>query len=173
MARLRETGASGWVAYAPVSSPIRGGALSGYRLTRFQRFWYRYPGRWASPLVFWLDCSVPGTKGRVGWISRPARRPRPVDLDTMTVRRRAVSNRLRPGGVLVGSEVTVTVVHVGRGPGDFAEAYDALAQLAASSGIELDDSRVHVESVQTERGPGLRLVVTQRLDEHDGGDEPQ
>ena len=164
MSRYREAGATGWVSYSPGSTTVRGGFLPVPSRTRLQRFWYRYPGRWVFPLIAWLDCSVPGTKGRVGWISGIPRARPVVSGSIMEARRRAVSDVLEPR-VPVGAEWTASLVRLGRGPEDFARAYDELKRIADRVGVDLDDSRVRVESVQTDQGPGLRLVLTRRFDE--------
>ncbi|MGA3353643.1 MAG: Clp protease N-terminal domain-containing protein [Acidimicrobiales bacterium] len=169
MSAFRKGRATGSVSYAPMSSPVRGGVYR-YRGTRLQRLWYRYPGRWISPLVFWLDCSVPGTRGRVGWISRPPRRLRPaIPGSAMMARRRAVDEILERH-VPVGTEWTASIVVLGRGSKDFAKAHEALEQLAVKLGIKMGDARVRVDSVQTDQGPGLRMVLVHRLDEADGAD---
>jgi len=65
----------------------------------------------------------------------------------------------------VGTEWTARVVRAGRGPTDFAEAHEALAELAAGLGLDvLDASRISVSSVETDQGPGIRLVLTHRLE---------
>ena len=95
----------------------------------------------------------------------PARRvPRPV-LPAPSLSRHPVP---------IGTEWTATAVRAGRGPADFAKAYEALERLAAKVGIDVDDYRVRVESVQTDKGPGLRLALSHRLEERDleQDDEP-
>ena len=74
-------------------------------------------------------------------------------------------------GVPVGTEWTASIVVAGRGPEDFAKAHLALRELASNLGIKMGDARVRVDSVQTDQGPGLRLVLVHRLDKGDGGDE--
>ena len=165
---FRQGRATGWASYAPMSSPVGGGV---HRLSGFQRLWYRYPGRVLLPVIAWLDCSVPGTRGRLGWLYRPV--PRPGEFVTgsmMPARRRAVTDTL-DRGVSVGTEWTASIVVAGRGPEDFARAHQAVEQLAAKLGIKMGDARVRVDSVQTEQGPGLRLVLVHRLDGPDGGDD--
>jgi ATP-dependent Clp protease ATP-binding subunit ClpA len=51
------------------------------------------------------------------------------------------------------------VVRTGRTPAVFAGAYDALAAIADRLGRDIDNLKVHVESVETEEGPGLSLSV--------------
>ena len=164
LSTFRAAGSTGWVGEPPLTSPIRGHFSTVPSLSRLQRLWYRYPGRWIFPLVAWFDCSVPGTKGRVGWISGIPRADQGIGGWIMEARRQAVSDVLQPR-VPVGTEWTASVVVVRRGPEDFAKAYEELKLLAAKVGVDLDDARVSVESVQTDQGPGLRLTVSQRLDE--------
>ena len=160
----------GYAMYSPLATAVRGGV---YRLTSFRRLWYRYPGRWVFPLVAWLDCSVPGTRGRVGWISRPIPRSRQF-VTRSAVMRRPGPQAIRPERpelrVPVGTKWTATIVCVGRGPEDFAKSFEELWRLAAKVGVDVDDSRVRVESVQTDEGPGLRLALSYRLDEPGGDD---
>jgi hypothetical protein len=132
----------------------------------FRRLWYRYPGRWILPVMAWLDRAVPGTRGRVGWLYRPVPRPGDFVVGSTTKGRRrpaAIRPERRERHVPVGTEWAATVS--GRGPEAFAKAYEDLRRLSAKVGIDMDDSRVRVESVQTPRGPGLRLVLGYRLDE--------
>jgi ATP-dependent Clp protease ATP-binding subunit ClpC len=73
--------------------------------------------------------------------------------------------RLDDSRARVGTEWTARVVRAGRGPTDFAEAHEALAELAAGLGLDvLDASRISVSSVETDQGPGIRLVLTHRLE---------
>ena len=72
--------------------------------------------------------------------------------------------------VPVGTEWTATIVCVGRGPEDFAKSFEELWRLATKVGVDVDDSRVRVESVQTDELPGLRLALSYRLDEPGGDD---
>jgi len=66
----------------------------------------------------------------------------------------------------VGTEWTAKVVRAGRGPAEFASAYEALMDLAAGLGVEvLDASRISVSSVETNEGPGLSLVLRHRVDD--------
>jgi hypothetical protein len=81
----------------------------------------------------------------------------------MQARRRAVKDLLEP--IPVGTEWTASTVVVGRGPEDFARAYEALEQLTEKLGIKMGDARVRVDSVQTDQGFGLRLVLAHKLDE--------
>lgn len=66
-------------------------------------------------------------------------------------------------GYPVGAEWTAASVRPGRGPTDFADAFEALQRFAARLGVDVDDTRVAVESVETARGPGLRLVLRHRI----------
>jgi ATP-dependent Clp protease ATP-binding subunit ClpA len=61
--------------------------------------------------------------------------------------------------VPVGASWTVEVVRGGRTPAAFAEAYEAMADLATRLGVDPDDLRITVSSVETDDGPGLLLVV--------------
>ena len=64
-------------------------------------------------------------------------------------------------GFRVGHRWSAEVVVAGRRPEDFAAAYDQLAGLAGRLGLDdLDASRLHLDSVETEDGPGLRLSLT-------------
>jgi hypothetical protein len=64
----------------------------------------------------------------------------------------------------VGRRWSAEVVRAGRGPQDFASAYDQLAELAIRLGLDdLDASRLQLSSVETDDGPGLRLAVTHEL----------
>jgi ATP-dependent Clp protease ATP-binding subunit ClpA len=58
----------------------------------------------------------------------------------------------------VGDSWTVKVVRVGTTPAAYAAAHQAIANLAERLGIEIDDGRVTVISVETEHGPGLQLL---------------
>jgi ATP-dependent Clp protease ATP-binding subunit ClpA len=74
--------------------------------------------------------------------------------------------------VSTGEAWSVEVVRAGRGPEVFAEAYDRLQQLVSQLGSTLDDDRVHVTSVDTEVGPGLRLAVRHKLGPSVQTDDP-
>ncbi|HXY44340.1 MAG TPA: Clp protease N-terminal domain-containing protein [Acidimicrobiales bacterium] len=63
-----------------------------------------------------------------------------------------------------GDVVTIDVVRPGRAPEVFTQAHQRLRELVAQLGAELDAGHVHVSSVETDEGPGLRLSCTQRLD---------
>jgi ClpA/ClpB-like protein len=66
-----------------------------------------------------------------------------------------------------GKEWTARVVRPGRGPTDYAEAYEDLAELVAEHGIELDDvepGRLVVTSVDTYEGPGLAVSLSCRVE---------
>ena len=79
-----------------------------------------------------------------------------------------------PQGLPVGRRWTAEVVVAGRGPEDFADAYDQLVELARTLGLEdLDSSRVHTSSVETPGGPGLRLSVVHDLTGGAGDDHEQ
>lgn len=68
------------------------------------------------------------------------------------------------GGFRVGHRWSAEVVVAGRRPEDFAAAYDQLAELAGKLGLNgLDASRLHLDSVETDDGPGLRLSLTHEL----------
>ena len=64
-----------------------------------------------------------------------------------------------PRPTAVGESWTVQVVRAGRRPEDFARSYDRLANILTRLGADVDDSRIDVASVETNEGPGLRLVV--------------
>ncbi len=68
--------------------------------------------------------------------------------------------------VPIGDSWTVQVVRGGRTPAAFAEAYQAMANLAIGLGVSLDDLRITVTSVETHEGPGLLLLVRHQT-EHD------
>ncbi len=73
----------------------------------------------------------------------------------------------------VGEEWSAEVVRAGRKPSDYLGAYQALARLVNGLGVDLDTlppSRISVSSVDTNLGPGLRLVVRREPD--DPSDEP-
>jgi ATP-dependent Clp protease ATP-binding subunit ClpA len=77
----------------------------------------------------------------------------------------------------VGRRWSAEIVSCGRHPESFAAAYDQLAELASRLGLpDLDASRLHLSSVETDQGPGLRLSVTHELPPdapgHGGGPEP-
>jgi ATP-dependent Clp protease ATP-binding subunit ClpA len=66
----------------------------------------------------------------------------------------------------VGTEWTAQVVRAGRGPAEFADAYQALVDLGAGLGVDVaDTSRISVSSVETNEGPGLRLLFRHRFDD--------
>ena len=72
--------------------------------------------------------------------------------------------------VPVGRRWSGEVVVAGRGPADFAAAHDQLAELAKKLGLDsLDASRLHISSVETADGPGLRLSVIHKLPPGDAG----
>jgi ATP-dependent Clp protease ATP-binding subunit ClpA len=64
----------------------------------------------------------------------------------------------------VGDAWSVEVVRAGRTPEVFAEAYRRVEELVTGIGVELSDSRIGVTSVDTDEGPGLRLVVRQEVE---------
>jgi len=71
--------------------------------------------------------------------------------------------RLRPTESLpvpIGEGWTIQVVRAGRTPAAFAGAYQAMERLVTEHGVDLEDQRVTVRSVETNEGPGLRLVVS-------------
>jgi ATP-dependent Clp protease ATP-binding subunit ClpA len=78
---------------------------------------------------------------------------------------------------------TIQVVRAGRTPAVFADAYQRMERLVTEHGVDLDELRITVTSVDTNEGPGLRLVVsyataddaaTSPWDRHEeaSGDEP-
>ncbi len=68
------------------------------------------------------------------------------------------------GRFQVGARWSAEIVVAGRRPEDFASAYDQLAELSARLGQgDLDASRLHLGSVETDDGPGLRLSVAHEL----------
>ena len=89
-----------------------------------------------------------GYQGRVG--STGPRRPGPV----------ARLRRTESVPVAIGEGWTVQVVRGGRTPAAFADAYQAMASLATGLGVDVEDLRITVTSVETNEGPGLRLVVS-------------
>jgi hypothetical protein len=171
LSMFRQGRATGGVSYAPMSRPVGSGVP---QLTGFQHFLHRYPGRSLLPIIAWLDYSVPGTRGRFGWLYRPVPGPgKSLTRSTMLARHRAITDLLELD-VAVGTEWSASTVVVGRGPEDFAKAYEALEQLAEKLGIKVGDGRIRVDSVRTDQGPGLRLVLVNKLDEPDdrGGGNP-
>ena len=66
----------------------------------------------------------------------------------------------------IGDSWTVQIVRAGRTPAAFAEVYKAIENLAMKVGIDLDDERITVTSVETHDGPGLQLMVR-----HESGDD--
>ena len=79
----------------------------------------------------------------------------------------------------VGGSWRVEVVQAGRGPEDAAAAYRSLEHLVSRFGVELeglDSSEITVSSIDTDRGPGLLLVVTRDTEtgeaDEDGGRVP-
>ena len=74
--------------------------------------------------------------------------------------------------VATGRRWVAEVVVRGRRPEDFATAYDELGALAARLGLaDLEASRVHLSSVETDEGPGLRLSVAHDLPAVDAGEQ--
>ncbi len=61
--------------------------------------------------------------------------------------------------VPIGDSWTAQVVRAGTTPAVFADAYEAMERLATGLGVSLDNLRISVTSVETNGGPGLRLVV--------------
>jgi ATP-dependent Clp protease ATP-binding subunit ClpC len=81
--------------------------------------------------------------------------------------RRARNEPSQPSAIgTVGDAWSVEVVRAGRGPDVFAGAYLRLEELVTGLGGDLDDSRIGVTSVETNQGPGLRLVVRQELEDN-------
>jgi len=76
----------------------------------------------------------------------------------------------------VGKEWTARVVQAGVTPSSYAEAYEELKRLLVIAGValaELDLSRIVVESVETEGGPGLALSISLKVeDDLDIEDDP-
>ena len=76
------------------------------------------------------------------------------------------------GGFRVGHRWSAEVVVAGRRPEDFAAAYDQLAELAGRLGLHgLDASRLRLDSVETDDGPGLRLSLTDELPSGAAGEQ--
>jgi hypothetical protein len=73
---------------------------------------------------------------------------------------RAGAAPVEPLPMSIGDSWTVQVVRAGRRPEDFAVSYERLADLLSRLGTDVDDSRIGVTSVETDKGPGLRLLVT-------------
>lgn len=66
--------------------------------------------------------------------------------------------------VHLGQRWSAEVVVAGRRPEDFAAAYDQLGVLARRLGLhDLDAERLHLSSVDTDLGPGLRLSIAHSL----------
>jgi hypothetical protein len=77
--------------------------------------------------------------------------------------------------VALGQRWSAEVVVAGRRPEDFADAYDQLGDLARRLGLhDLDAERLHLSSVDTDLGPGLRLSIAHSLPTDTGleGDRP-
>jgi hypothetical protein len=74
--------------------------------------------------------------------------------------------------VPIGETCVVEVVLAGRGPEVFAAAYGRVRELIALLGSTVDDDRVSVTSVDTVKGPGLRLSVRHALEASAEDDEP-
>ena len=69
-----------------------------------------------------------------------------------------------PDIFVVGRRWSGEVVVAGRRSEDFAAAYDQLGELAGRLGLDdFDASRIHLSSVETGHGPGLRLSVVHEL----------
>jgi ATP-dependent Clp protease ATP-binding subunit ClpA len=71
--------------------------------------------------------------------------------------------RVEPTAVPIGDSWTVHVVRAGRTPAVFAEAYQALADLATGRGVDIDELLINVTSIETHAGPGLQLWVRHEL----------
>ncbi len=68
------------------------------------------------------------------------------------------------GNSAVGCRWSAEVVVAGRGPSEFATAYDQLVELARRLGLDdVNESHLYLSSVDTDRGPGLRLSVIHDL----------
>jgi ATP-dependent Clp protease ATP-binding subunit ClpA len=105
-------------------------------------------------------------------------------LEVATVVRHGVHKRkdtTELGRMSVGGSWTAQVVRAGRRPEDFAVSYERMANLLMRLGVEVDDSRISVASVETDQGPGLCFTVVHDLaddlndssgDEGDEGAEP-
>jgi ATP-dependent Clp protease ATP-binding subunit ClpA len=61
--------------------------------------------------------------------------------------------------VPISDSWTIQVVRAGRTPDAFADAYRRMEHLVREHGVDLDELRINVTSVETIEGPGLRLVV--------------
>ncbi len=67
-----------------------------------------------------------------------------------------------PEACRIGTRVTFEVVRAGRSAADSASAFETMAQILRGVGIDIDalePEELTVESVETDDGPGLRLVV--------------
>jgi hypothetical protein len=58
-----------------------------------------------------------------------------------------------------GDTWSVRAVRVGRGPEVLANAYDAIGKLAGLLGVDLDDERISVTSVETTDGAGISVSL--------------
>jgi hypothetical protein len=67
--------------------------------------------------------------------------------------------RTESSPVPIGDSWTVQVVRAGTTPAVFADAYEAMERLATGLGVSLDDLRIGVTSIETNEGPGLRLIA--------------
>jgi ATP-dependent Clp protease ATP-binding subunit ClpA len=63
----------------------------------------------------------------------------------------------------IGDSWTVKVVRAGTTPSTYAAAHQAIASLAERLGIDVDDGRMTVISVETEYGPGLQLLFSHEI----------
>jgi hypothetical protein len=70
--------------------------------------------------------------------------------------------------VATGDSWTAQVVRAGTTPAVFADAYEAMERLATGLGVSLDNLRISVTSVETNEGPGLRLLARHET-ENDSG----
>ncbi len=95
-----------------------------------------------------------------------------LDDPTAFIAHRVGVSTSRAGGrpnFVIGRRWSAEVVVAGRRPEDFAAAYDQLAELAGRLGFDdLDASRLHLTSVETAEGPGLRISVTHEVPPGDG-----
>ena len=65
----------------------------------------------------------------------------------------STSRVVGPTAVPIGDSWTIQVVRAGRTPAVFAEAYQALADLATGRGVDIDELLINVTSIETHAGP--------------------
>ncbi len=111
----------------------------------------------ASQVLVSLGADLSRVRQQAIQLLSSAREHRTVGVSHPVTHAQAVP--VEPLPMSVGDSWTVRVVRAGRRPEDFAVSYERLAALLARLGTNVDDSRIGVTSVETNKGPGLRLIV--------------